>query len=235
MSGSQEIALAARDHILNYGVDDVLYKKYFGNGVAAEVIGWFDKLLYGDKTGVLLRCDDIDGNCHQDGWAGHWRGSNATMETVICQMSYEVRRPLSQMCALGYEVASYETNVFFASDLLHRFFHVPAISDGIVDHYSHGEFAECLEFAKVNSTFSVRNSDTLQYFALDVYGYDVANPGVGCSGKVTEETTPSAAPSAAPSTTPSATVKPTTAEAPTQSTDAPRECHTHADGVEHCT
>lgn len=64
---SHKIAMTARNHVLSNGADDFLFKKYFGDGATAEVIGWFDKLLYGDKTGVLLRYDDIDRNCHQGG------------------------------------------------------------------------------------------------------------------------------------------------------------------------
>jgi len=57
--------------------------QYFGNGDWVTVLGAFDALLYSNKEGVVIRCDDPDSNCHQDGWAGHWRGSNATSETVI--------------------------------------------------------------------------------------------------------------------------------------------------------
>lgn len=62
--------------------------------------------LYADKTNVTFRCDNpyvfsdvvsqlrhshslcSDGNCEQTTaagpWAGHWRGENATQETVLC-------------------------------------------------------------------------------------------------------------------------------------------------------
>lgn len=60
-----------------------LTPQYFGNGDWVTVLGAFDALLYSNKQGVILRCDDPDDNCRQAGWAGHWRGSNATSETVI--------------------------------------------------------------------------------------------------------------------------------------------------------
>ncbi|KAF8473452.1 putative peptidase family-domain-containing protein [Kalaharituber pfeilii] len=222
LAETEQLALVARDHVLNNGPSDKLFKKYFGKGPTAEVIGWFQKLLTGDKSGVLLRCDDIDSNCHQDGWAGHWRGENATEETVICELSYQIRRPLEQMCALGYEVATHKTNVFFASDLVHRFFHVPKVSELVIDHFT-DSYEECLEFAKANSTFAVRNTNSLQFFALEAYAYDVAIPGVGCPGKV--KTSTKEPETTAPTTT--QTSGPTT-------TEAPKVCHTHADGVEHC-
>jgi hypothetical protein len=52
------------------------FKMYFGGGSVATVAGVYDTLVNGDKSGVLLRCDDIDRNCAtQDGYAGHWRGA----------------------------------------------------------------------------------------------------------------------------------------------------------------
>lgn len=148
-------------------------------------------------------------------------------------MSYGVCRLLSQVYAFGYRVTNNNINASFASDLLHRFFHVSAISDNIVDHYSHGEFADCLAFAKTNSTFAIRNSDSLQYFALDTYAYDVANQGIGCPGKTNEETTPLSATLSSPATSYTSATAPTT-QAPMQTTGTSRECHTHINDVEHC-
>ena len=120
---------------------------------------------------------------HLLGWGGHWRGSNATDETVICPLSYSTRLDLEQMCAFGYNVAEGATNTYFASDLLHRLYHMPAIGEALVEHYSEGEeYADILELARNNATIAVRDSDALQYFALDVYAYDIAAPGIGCSG-----------------------------------------------------
>ncbi len=115
------------------------------------------------------------------GWGGHWRGENGTDETVICPLSYSTRKPLSQMCAMGYNVAEWPTNTYFASDLLHRVYHMPAISENFVDHFA-DTYEEVLELAMNNNTYSVRDSDALQYFALDAYAYDIAVPGRGCPG-----------------------------------------------------
>lgn len=81
---------------------------------------------------------------------------------------------------------------------MHRVLHVPQISEGVVEHYAE-DYADVLELAETNSTYSVIDSDALQYFALEVYAYDVAAPGVGCPGETPEsETAPAATTAAAP-------------------------------------
>jgi len=61
------LAEHARDHILRFGFSSDYYVKYFGNANTAEPAGWFDKIVNGDKTGVLFRCDDPDDNCRLAG------------------------------------------------------------------------------------------------------------------------------------------------------------------------
>ena len=39
-----------------------------------------------------------------------------------------------------------------------------------------------IEMAQKNNSYSVRDSDTLQYFALEVFAYDIAVPSQGCPG-----------------------------------------------------
>lgn len=119
------------------------------------------------------------------GWAGHWRGENATAETVICDLSYSTRRSLTSMCALGYTISGSETNTFWAADLLHRLFHMPPIGQNWVEHFADG-YGEVLELAAGNESTSTRDSETLQYFALEAYAYDIAAPGVGCAGEYEE-------------------------------------------------
>lgn len=120
------------------------------------------------------------------GWAGHWRGENATDETVICDVSYTSRRWLSSVCGLGYTVAQSPLNTFWATDLLHRVLHLPAISEGVVGHFAE-DYAGLLDLAREDPAKSAIDSDALQYFAIDVYAYDVAAPGEGCSGEVEGE------------------------------------------------
>lgn len=62
------LAAHARDHILRFGNSSAYYTKYFGKAPTAEPAGWYDRLVNGDKSGVLFRCDDVDQNCAtQDG------------------------------------------------------------------------------------------------------------------------------------------------------------------------
>jgi hypothetical protein len=61
------LAQHAKDHIMRFGNDSSFYRKYFGDANTAEPAGWYEKVLHSDKAGVLFRCDDIDGNCHQEG------------------------------------------------------------------------------------------------------------------------------------------------------------------------
>lgn len=124
---------------------------------------------------------------HLSGWAGHWRGENATDETVICDLSYETRRWLISMCSEGYTVAEGATNTFWASDLLHRLYHMPAIGYGYIEHFIES-YEDALAFAKNGTTTNTHDSDVLQYFALDAYAYDIALPGVGCAGDSPSDT-----------------------------------------------
>ncbi|KAE8422955.1 putative peptidase domain-containing protein [Aspergillus pseudocaelatus] len=211
---NETIALVdhAKAHILRWGNESTIYRKYFGNRPSFEAIGAYDIVSNGDKASVLFRCDNPDGNCDNEGWAGHWRGENATAETVICDLSYSSRRSLTSMCALGYTVSGSETNTFWAADLLHRLFHMPPIGQNWVEHFADG-YGEVIELAAGNKSTSTRDSETLQYFALEAYAYDIAAPGVGCVGEYDESQE----------------------EAEDGAGDLPENCHTHEGGEVHCT
>ncbi|KAF7563923.1 hypothetical protein G7046_g186 [Stylonectria norvegica] len=201
-----QLAQHARDHLLRWGVNSEFTQKYFGNGSTSVPIGWYERIISADRTGMTFRCDDPDRNCAtQDAWAGHWRGENATTETVICPLSFEIRRPLSSVCGLGYTVAESKLNTFWATDLMHRVLHVPTIAEEGVDHFAE-DYAEVIALAKSDPSKSVIDSDALQYFAIDVWAYDIAAPGVGCTGEYSEESadekpTATATESAVPSAT----------------------------------
>ncbi|KAI4849442.1 zincin [Aureobasidium sp. EXF-8845] len=242
-----KISQQALKHIYTHGNESEMYSKYFGVAPTAEVIGWYEKILYGDREGVLFRCDDIDGNCHQEGWGGHWRGSNATDETVICPLSYSTRRPLEALCGGGYTVAGGKLNTFFAADLMHRLYHTTKIGEGATEHFA-DSYAECLELAEDEPADAVRNTHSLQYFALDVYAMEVALPGEGCTGAPAADaadshgaapassaaSSPVSASSVASSAVSSAAASTTVAQAASQVSSAATECHTHAGGEVHC-
>ncbi|KAI0168661.1 hypothetical protein BJ166DRAFT_523012 [Pestalotiopsis sp. NC0098] len=216
------LAAHARDHVLRFGNSSEFYQKYFGNASTGEVIGWFEKLVHGDRGAYKFRCDNPDGNCALDGWGGHWRGENATEETVICPLSYETRKPLDGMCGYGYTVAQGTLSFYFASDLIHRFFHMPSVGEGVVEHYA-DDYEDCLQLAIDNPFEATRNTHTLQYFALDVYAFDIALPNDGCTGKVEDHHHEDSSSSTA-----------TAASTATATTTAGTECHTHSNGDVHC-
>ena len=66
---NETIALAAhaKEHILRWGNESSLYRKYFGNRPSFEPIGIYELLGSGDKDSVLFRCDNPDGKCDNDG------------------------------------------------------------------------------------------------------------------------------------------------------------------------
>ncbi|KAL8729975.1 MAG: hypothetical protein Q9166_004420, partial [cf. Caloplaca sp. 2 TL-2023] len=231
LSDAVTLADHAKQHILRWGNSSEHYRKYFGDAPSGEAIGYYEKVISGDKGGALFRCDNPDGNCDQPEWGGHWRGGNATNETVICPLSYQTRRPLEQLCAMGYTVARNESNTYFGSDLLHRLYHMPAFGENYVEHFTE-DYAGALELAETNATYATHDSDILQYFAMDVYAYDIALPGTGCPGTVPkaaasmETLTPSIMTTPMPAQTPpsSGTHTPTstTAGASNSVADAPQ-------------
>ncbi|KAG8166029.1 hypothetical protein KVR01_004581 [Diaporthe batatas] len=237
------VALAqhAKEHVLRWGSSSEFYRKYFGNAPTPEVIGAFDTIVNGNKQNALFRCDDPDLNCqNMPTWAGHWRGDNATEETVICPTSFFERRPLSTLCARGYNVREHSRLLYWGSDLLHRLYHVPAFGQEYIDHYSEG-YEGIIESAANNSPNSTHDSDGLQYFALDVYAYDIILPGEGCpgpSGPPSTETSSASAPSpteTSSSASATSTATTTGAESAASETTLPDNCHTHSDGSVHCT
>ena len=67
------VALAdhAKAHILRWGNSSEHYRKYFGNAPSGEAIGYYEKVINGDKGNALFRCDNPDGNCDQPGMYAH--------------------------------------------------------------------------------------------------------------------------------------------------------------------
>lgn len=230
---TKELAAHARDHTLRYGNESNFFIKYFGNSPSGEVVGWFANIVDQDKTGILFRCDDIDENCHQDGWAGHWRGENGSDETVICDLSFTSRKWLSQMCSEGYEVSTKKNTVYWASDLLHRIWHTTKLGQNVVGHYA-DTYDEVLELAESNPDEAVRNSATLRYYALDVYAYDIAVPGEGCSGDDDDDDEEHDDHDHDHSSESSSASGSQSATASTETGNGGSECHTHADGETHC-
>lgn len=115
-----EVASFAIEYLEHNGAQDEVFTTYFGTEPEAypTVLGAYKALLGSNKKGALFRCDDPDGNCHQDGWRGHYRGENATTETVICDASYTDRLYNSAFCMFGFQLARDEPSVYWSIDLM---------------------------------------------------------------------------------------------------------------------
>lgn len=248
------LAKHAYDRILKYGEHDEMYTKYFGNASSASAAGFYAQLLYGNKPGVLFRCDNPDGNCNEvtaEGpWAGHYRGKNATEQTVICPPTYTRRRQLANLCWDGVEIGSVPPAMWLATDFMHRLIHVPSITYNHIDHAA-DSLGGVLELAAKNDSMAVWNQNTYQFYALDAYAYDVVWPGKSCvTANPPQEEGTHSAPVAVTSTVTVSISEPTaTAEAveddhaghdhaaeetATPTATAAEHCHTHADGEIHC-
>ena len=131
----------------------------------------------------------------------------------------------------GYNVANGATNYFWASDLVHRLLHLPSVGEGVVEHYigEEGEkYPGVMNLAKNNATFAARDSDTIQYFALEAYAYDIAVPGIGCSG--TYKPVEASSTATATSSTSGISTTRTEASATSLTTAVPTEaCEPHGD------
>lgn len=115
-----EVTSFAIEYLEHNGAQDQVFTTYFGTEPDAypTVIGAYKALLSANKKGVLIRCDDPDGNCHQDGWRGHYRGENATTETVICDSSYTDRLFNSAFCMFGFQLAKDKPSTYWSIDLM---------------------------------------------------------------------------------------------------------------------
>jgi hypothetical protein len=125
------------------------------------------------------------------------------------------------------------------TDLMHRLFHVPSVAELVVEHFGNG-YIGSLDLAVSNPEKTVRNSDSLQFFALEAYAWDIATPGVSCVGdeaaaRVKYEARVSASMASASATPTTTTNAPGAIDASATALPTAANCHTHADGSVHCT
>lgn len=233
---SKRLAREAADHILLNGNSSTLFQTYFGQLADPAVpLGIYERILEGDKTGTLLRCDDPDQNCAtQVGYNGHWRGNNATEETVICELSFQSRLGLEKACQNGFKLGRDNVNVYWGADLLHRMMHLPKITNGYITHVA-DTHEDMMKIAIEKPDQSVKNQHSIQEFAFDVWTRKYIS-AKGCSA--TEEEIHAAehedhthSTSATASATASITATSTASDI---ATAAAQDCHTHADGTVHC-
>lgn len=76
-----QLAQHARNHLLRFGHQSDLVKKYFGNGSLAEPIGWYDRVVAANKGAMTFRCDDPDKNCATQ------TGESSTNNNTACFFS----------------------------------------------------------------------------------------------------------------------------------------------------
>ncbi|PWN95162.1 zincin, partial [Tilletiopsis washingtonensis] len=155
----------ARTTLLDNGGEGELEKQYFGEGDIAAAIGYYSRIVRGSDK-VLFRCDDPDGNCQLTDYYGHWRGDNATDETVICEKSFQGRRPLEQTCGFGFQLGTDKPSTIWPVDVLHRVMHLPSIVSDRIAHVA-DTYADVLELASTHPEFAVSNQLTLQLYAID--------------------------------------------------------------------
>ncbi|MCO5589753.1 hypothetical protein L7F22_043722 [Adiantum nelumboides] len=233
---SKRLAREAADHILLKGNTSTLFQTYFGSQADPAVpLGIYERILEGDKTGTLIRCDDPDQNCAtQEGWNGHWRGNNATEETVICELSFHSRLGLEKACGNGFKLGRDNVNVYWGADLLHRMMHLPKVTNGYITHVA-DTHEDMMKIAIEKPDQSVKNQHSIQEFAFEAWIRKYTNPE-GCSAS--EEEIHAAEHddhNHSSSTTATATGSASVASAAAATTsDAAKDCHSHADGTVHC-
>lgn len=113
-------------------------------------------------------------------WAGHHRGKNAPLETVICEPSYLARLPLKALCSPSIDIKTGKPKKLWALDLIHRLFHINRIGEGVIKHYTHGQPETLALASSDNFTLAATNTDSLISFASEAYAFDIINPGIGC-------------------------------------------------------
>ena len=59
---TEQLVSVAQQHLLKHGRNSTAYQRYFGDSPSAEALGVYTRILGGSKEGVLVRCDDADGN-----------------------------------------------------------------------------------------------------------------------------------------------------------------------------
>lgn len=171
-----EFSSVARSHLINEGIDETFIHWFGEKGNPLVVLGVIDNLVEGNKDGILYRCDDIDGYCatHQTSWPGYHR-SNATQETVLCDLFFTSKKPIEQMCVIG-NITTVKPKAFAGIDLFHRFLHIESINKGFAGEYVE-DFDEVIDYAENNSTYAVLNTDNLLYYVAEAYSRELVTGG----------------------------------------------------------
>ncbi|KAG7896423.1 hypothetical protein KL908_000937 [Ogataea polymorpha] len=176
LQDSLEAAAFARNRLMEYGKDDEIFMRWFGDGSIYEVIGLLDYLVEANKDQISWRCDDISDKCDPNPtWGGY---SYEESQNVLCPYFFQERVALSKMCFDGTIVETTPKH-YGGIDMLHRDLHLPAMNTEYIQEY-YEEIDEILDLAQNNATFATRNVDSYLYYIAEVYAESVV-PG-GCLG-----------------------------------------------------
>lgn len=115
-------------------------------------------------------------------------------------------------------------------------FHLDVVGQNTITHISHG-YQDALKLAAgLNYTQTATNTDSLVYFAVEAYAFDISVPGEGCAGSAPSIPDTIVIPSTTPETMPDTIVIPSPDE-PEKKAEVKalaKNCHTHDDGEVHC-
>ncbi|KAG7758859.1 hypothetical protein KL930_003084 [Ogataea haglerorum] len=176
LQDSLEAAAFARNRLMEYGKDDEIFMRWFGDGSIYEVIGLLDYLVEANKDHISWRCDDISDKCDPNPtWGGY---SYEESQNVLCPYFFQERVALSKLCFDGTIVETTPKH-YGGIDMLHRYLHLPAMNTEYIQEY-YEEIDEILDLAQNNATFATRNVDSYLYYIAEVYAESVV-PG-GCLG-----------------------------------------------------
>ncbi|GAA6003304.1 uncharacterized protein JCM10292_003844 [Rhodotorula paludigena] len=163
-----ELAQHARAHLRRWGADG-MFKDWFGAAADPNGLeGLLDRLVDGDRAGLLFRCDDPDAECDGEYGVipGYFRAGEKD-QTVVCETYYLAKPSLENLCVRGQTLFANGSELTQGAWFLHRLLHLPQASGGrLSDVVDTAE--EALELAKGPNAH--------------VYAYDILLPGVGCRG-----------------------------------------------------
>lgn len=63
LADAVKLAQHAQEHLLRWGNQSDIVRKWFGDESTAMPIGWFARIVSADRGNMTFRCDDPDGNC----------------------------------------------------------------------------------------------------------------------------------------------------------------------------
>ncbi|KAI5478172.1 hypothetical protein MNV49_005339 [Pseudohyphozyma bogoriensis] len=174
----------ARAHLRRFG-NDTIFTDWFGKDADPNTaLGLYDRLVDGDKSNLVFRCDDVSNLCNSSTYGvipGYFVPTDKD-QTVVCPTYFNKKPELQNMCNQGQTLVKNGSELTQGAWFVHRLLHTPTASGGrlsdVVD-----TVAEALELAAgVNQTQALYSIHSVQYYALDTYAFDILLPGVGCRG-----------------------------------------------------